>query len=78
MILIDIDADLNVVDDEDRNMARRLSAVAHLGPGDVAVAGKPGFWSWVQIDEVTDTSIYFHQISAREAATHGELAVSIR
>ena len=74
MIQIDIDADLNMVDDEDRNIARR-PANARLTVGGIAVAGRPGFWSWVMIDEITETSVAFHQISAREAASHGDLAV---
>lgn len=75
MISIDIDADLNLVDDEDRNVAR-LPERRRFQPGDVAVAGRPGFWSWVLIDEVTEGSVYFHQISGREAATHGDLTAS--
>lgn len=74
MIHIDIDADLNMVDDEDRNLAR-LPAGSRFKIGDVAVAGRPGFWSWVLIDEVADGSVFFHQISGREAAKHGELTV---
>jgi hypothetical protein len=76
MIQIDIDADLSMVDDEDRNFARLPVNVARLQIGAVAVAGRPGFWSWVQIDEIDDSIIFFHQISAREAAAHGELAVA--
>lgn len=72
MISIDIDADLNLVDDECRNVARAPER-RRFQPGDVAVAGRPGFWSWVLIDEVTTGSIYFRQISGREAATHGDL-----
>lgn len=74
MIHIDIDADLNMVDDDDRNVAR-LPAGSHLAAGQAAVAGRPGFWSWVLIDEVADGSAYFHQISAAEAAEHGDLVV---
>lgn len=72
MISIDIDADLNLIDDENRNVARAPDRHG-LQPGDVAVAGLPGFWSWVLIDKVTNDSIYFHQISGRGAATHGDL-----
>lgn len=75
MIQIDIDADLSMVDDEDRNFARLPADDARINVGAVAVAGRPGFWSWVQIDEIEDTIVFFHQISAREAAAHGELAV---
>ncbi len=75
MIQIDIDADLNMVDDEDRNMARSPSHSSGLKVGGVAVAGRPGFWSWVVIEEITDSSVFFRQVSAREAAAHGDLAV---
>lgn len=78
MIQIDIDADLNMVDDEDRNMARVPKDNACLRAGSVAVAGRPGFWSWVLIDEITETSVFFRQISAREAAAHGDLSVAAR
>jgi hypothetical protein len=75
VIQIDIDADLNMVDDEDRNMACSPARSSGLKVGGVAVAGRPGFWSWVVIDEITDSSIFFRQVSAREAAAHGDLAV---
>lgn len=74
MIQIDIDADLNMVDDEDRNLAR-LPASSSLNVGGVAVAGRPGFWSWVVIEEINDGTAFFRQVSAREAAAHGDLAV---
>jgi len=47
-----------------------------LKVGSVAVAGRPGFWSWVEIDEVTETSVFFRQISDGEAAAHGDLSVA--
>lgn len=75
MIQIDIDADLSMVDDEDRNFARLPASAARIKVGAVAVAGRPGFWSWVQVDEIDDTIVFFHQISGREAAAQGELAV---
>lgn len=75
MIQIDIDADLNMVDDDDRNMARLPAHSAGLKVGGVAVAGRPGFWSWVVIEEITDSSVFFRQVSASEAAAHGDLAV---
>ncbi len=77
MIQIDIDADLNMVDDEDRNMARLPRDVSGLKVGSVAVAGRPGFWSWVVIEEITDTSVFFRQVSAHEAAAaHGDLSIA--
>ncbi|QWF24129.1 hypothetical protein KM427_10805 [Nocardioides sp. LMS-CY] len=76
MIQIDIDADLNMVDDEDRTMARLPSSRTDLKAGGVAVAGRPGNWSWVLIDEITDTSVFFRQVTAHEAAEHGDLVVA--
>lgn len=76
MIQIDLDADLNMVDDDDHNVARRPADAAHLQVGGIAVAGRPGFWSWVVIDELTDTSVVFHQVTAREAAAIGELTIA--
>ena len=78
MIQIDIDADLNMVDDRGRNMARRPPDVSRIQVNDVAIAGRPGFWSWVQIDEISKTSVFFHQITAREASTRGDLSVAAR
>jgi hypothetical protein len=75
VIQIDIDADLNMVDDDDRNVGRLPAESSGLKVGGVAVAGRPGFWSWVLIDEIGEGSVFFHQISSTEAATHGELAV---
>lgn len=76
MIQIDIDADLNMVDDSDRNVARRPADSSRLRVGGVAVAGRPGFWSWVVIDEIHDASVVFRQVDAREAAAFGDLAVA--
>jgi len=74
MIQIDLDADLNMVDDEDRNFARRPANLRGLAVGNVAVAGRPGFWSWALIEEISASSVFFRQISAAEAAKHGDLA----
>jgi len=74
MIQIDIDADLNMEDDE-RNFARLPAEKSRIEVGAVAVAERPGFWSWVQIDKIDDTIVFFRQISARESAAHGELAI---
>jgi hypothetical protein len=75
MIQIDIDADLNMVDDDGRNIARRPPNASGLRVGGVAIAGRPGLWSWVVVDAVTADSVVFRQISAREAAMFGDLAV---
>ena len=76
MIKIDIDADLNWVDDEDRNIAKVAGAATRFKAGDVAIAGRPGFWSWILIDEIDEPWIFFRQIDSREAATHGELVIA--
>ncbi len=76
MIQIDIDADLNMVDDEDRNLARLPADSADIKVGGVAAAGRPGFWSWVVIEEITDSCVFFRQVTAREATAHGDLAVA--
>lgn len=75
MIQIDIDADLNMEDDDERNFARLPVDDPRIEVGAVAVAGRPGFWSWVRIDEIDGAVVFFRQISAREAAAQGELAV---
>lgn len=77
MIQIDIDADLNMVDDHDRNVAPIPADSRYVVIGGVAVAGRPGAWSWVLIDEIDETAVYFHQISGKEAATRGDL-VAVR
>lgn len=76
MTHIDIEADLNWVDDEDRNIAKVDGGATRYKAGDVAIAGRPGFWSWVLIDDVDGSWIYFRQVDAREATTHGELVIA--
>jgi hypothetical protein len=75
MIVIDLPADLNMEDDDGRNVAR-LPSRESFDKGAVKVAGFPGFWSWAVIDEVSDNLVYFHRVSAAEASTLAELAVS--
>lgn len=74
MIVIDLPTDLNMEDDEGRNVAKLPEGLT-IAPGDVAVAGVPGFWSWVIVDEVDDGFVFFTRVSAAEAAQHAELAV---
>lgn len=76
MIQIDIDADLSMVDDQDRNFARVPGGNRRIEVGTVAVAGRPGYWSWVRVDEIDETIVFFHQISAREARFLGEIVVA--
>jgi len=68
MIYIDLDADLNMEDDDGRNFARFTPPADAPAVGDVLVAGRPDFWSWVVIDDVDDEIVYFHQVSTRHAA----------
>ena len=75
MIVIDIEADLNLVDDQGRGVARLPAGNAHLEPGSIAVAGRPGFWSWVEIDEIEAGFVHFRQVPAQQAATRGPLEV---
>lgn len=69
MIYIDLDADLNMEDDDGRNFARVIPPVTPPAVGDVRVAGRPDFWSWVVIDDVDGEIVYFHQVSTRHAAS---------
>ena len=73
MVLIDIPADLNTEDDQGRNLAPLPDTGPALKVGSVAVAGRRGFWSWVVVEEIEDGVIYLRQVSAREAADHGDL-----
>jgi hypothetical protein len=72
---IDLPADLNVEDDEGRNVARLADAVTPEAviPGAVLVAGAPRAWSWAVVESVDSEFVYFHQISARVAAQRGPL-----
>lgn len=68
MIYIDLEADLNMEDDDGRNLARMTPQATPPAVGDVLVAGRPDFWSWVVIDEVDGQTVYFHQVSTRRAS----------
>jgi hypothetical protein len=74
MIYIDLDADLNMEDDAGRNFARVTRPAPPPAVGDVRVAGRPDFWSWVVVDDVDGEIVHFHQESARHAATLATLA----
>jgi hypothetical protein len=75
MIYIDLPADLNLEDDEGRNVARLADAVAPdtVTRGAVLVAGTPHAWSWAVIEDIDGGFVYFRQISARDAARRGSL-----
>jgi hypothetical protein len=75
MIYIDLPADLNLEDDEGRNIARLGDAVSPqaVTPGVVLVAGAPRAWSWAIVEAIDSGFVYFRQVSAREAARRGSL-----
>lgn len=79
MIYIDLPADLNLEDDEGRNIARLGDALDPdaIAPGVVLVAGAPRAWSWAVVDAVEDGFVYFRQISAREAASRATLVAPL-
>ena len=80
MIYIDLPADLNLEDDEGRNVARLAGAVTpdSFTQGAVLVVGTPHAWSWAVIEDVESGFVYFRQISARDAARHGSLISRFR
>jgi hypothetical protein len=71
MIYIDLPADLNLEDDQGRNVARLADAVAPDAgtPGAVLVAGAARAWSWAAVESVDSGFVY----SARSALStpHG-------
>ena len=76
MIYIDLPADLNLEDDEGRNIARLADAVTpdrRFTPGCGARGRQPHAWSWAVIEDVESGFVYFRQISARDAARRGSL-----
>jgi hypothetical protein len=79
MIYIDLPADLNLEDDQGRNVARLAEAVTPetLTRGAVLVAGAPRAWSWAVVEAVEDGFVYFRQVSARDAAQHGSLVAPL-
>jgi hypothetical protein len=79
MIYIDLPADLNLEDDEGRNIARISDALTptKVRLGAVLVAGTPDFWSWVTVDEVDGETVYLRQVTAREAAARTSLVTPL-
>jgi hypothetical protein len=73
VIYIDLPADLNLEDDEGRNIGRLADAVTPdaVVPGAVLVAGVPRAWSWAAVEEVDGGFVYLRQISAQDAARCG-------
>jgi len=76
VIQIDIDADLNWVDDEDRNIGKAPGAEARFKAGDLVIAGRPGAATWALIDEVEDQWVFFHPITADQAREYGTLELA--
>ncbi|MGH7921934.1 MAG: hypothetical protein ACREQM_18610 [Candidatus Dormibacteraceae bacterium] len=79
MIYIDLPADLNMEDDEGRNVVPLADAVsvAAVTPGAVLVVGAPKAWSWAIIDVVEDGFVHIRQVSAREAAQRAPLVAPV-
>lgn len=75
MIYIDLPADLNLEDDQGRNIARLADAISPeaVTPGAVLVAGAPRAWSWAVVEILDGGFVYFRQVSAGEAARRGSL-----
>ena len=73
MIYIDLLADLNLEDDQGRNVARLADAIAPstVTPGTVLVVGDLRAWSWAVVDSVDSGFVYFRQISAQDATRRG-------
>jgi hypothetical protein len=80
MIYIDLPADLNLEDDQGRNVARLADAVTPdaVTPGAVLVVGAARAWSWAVVESVDSGFVYFRQISARDAARRGSLVKRFR
>lgn len=79
MIYIDLPADLNMEDDEGRNVARLSGAIieSEIAPGRVLVAGTPHAWTWAVIETVEDGLVFFHPISGTEAAQRALLVAPL-
>jgi len=79
VIYIDVPADLNMEDDDGRNVARLGQAVNpdRVTVDAVLVAGAAHAWSWVVVEAVEDGFVYFRQISAREASQRGSLVAPL-
>lgn len=69
MNAIDLEADLNMVDDEGRNVAV-LRKGASLSVGSVIIAGLPDCWSWARVDRVEGDLVFFTCVNAPETARH--------
>jgi hypothetical protein len=76
MLQIDFDADLNWVDDEDRNIAKVPDAAKRYSVGDVAVAGRPGGWTWALIEKIDNPWVFFKPISSRTAASRANIVLA--
>lgn len=82
MIVIDLDADLNMEDDEGRNFTVVEAEAERPVLGRAVVAGRPDFWSWVVVDSIEEISggsaiVTFRQVSAKGAAAIGPLVAGV-
>ncbi len=72
MVDIDLEANLNMEDDEGLNWSvlRHAADPEKVRRGAVMRAGRPSAWSWVRIVAVDDDGqVHFRQISGGEALT---------
>lgn len=67
MIQIDIDADLMLVDDEDRFIGHLPADPSRLHVGGIAIAGRPGGYTWALVEDLTDIAVYIRNRRARGA-----------
>ena len=71
MIYIDLLADLNLEDDQGRNVARLADASDPYAvtPGAVLVAGVQRAWSWAVVESVDNGFVYFRQVTAPQTVS---------
>jgi hypothetical protein len=79
MIFIDLPADLNMEDDQGRNLGRLADAMDQgmIREGVVLVVGTPNAWSWALVEDIEGGFVFFRQISGREAARLASLVVPL-
>ena len=73
MIYIDLLADLNLEDNQGRNVARLADAIDPdaVTPGAVLVAGAPRAWSWAVVESVDGEFVYLRRVSGASRRTAG-------
>lgn len=60
----------------DRFVGHLPSEASRLRVGGIAIAGRPGGYTWALIEEITDTAVYFRAIEPEEARKHGQLGLA--